>query len=146
MTEDEVLQTLREHFESLFPKVCPTCGRRFATLAEYIHVTTPIGPPTSFDAELGEWDTGHPIGSLVQANCTCHTTLALSTDGLPLPKRQAVLQWIKQETQRRGVSPSVLLARVREEVRRHVLGQANPEDPPLGGNAATANRGPRTSE
>ncbi len=37
MTEAEVIRQMREHLESLFPKVCPNCKRRFATLREYLN-------------------------------------------------------------------------------------------------------------
>jgi hypothetical protein len=121
MTEAEVVQIVREHFESLFPKACPNCGHRYVTLLEYVQRTKPIGPPTSFDAESGDWHTNQPIGSVVQANCACGTTLALSTETMPLPKRQALLGWIKVETERRGLSPGELLAIVRENVRSVVL-------------------------
>jgi hypothetical protein len=57
VTEAEVIQIVREHFESLFPKVRPNCNHRFATLREYIALTKSIGLPRSFDAELGDWNT-----------------------------------------------------------------------------------------
>jgi len=67
MTEEEVVQILREHFESLFPKVCPKCNRCFTTLREYILISTRIGPTMSYDAELGDWKTTQPIGSVAMA-------------------------------------------------------------------------------
>jgi hypothetical protein len=124
MTETEVIRTLREHFESLFPKVCPNCNRRFATLREYIAITKRIGLPRSYDAELGDWNTVQPIGSVAQANCPCGSTLALSTEGLPLPQRLVLLNWVRLETQRQGIGPSALLEHLRDEVREQVLAEA----------------------
>jgi hypothetical protein len=121
MTDDEVGRILKEYFESLFPKVCPCCNRCFATLREYIQITEPIGPPMSYDAEYGEWNTTRPIGSAALANCPCGSTLALTTESMPLPQRLELLDWLKTETQRRGVSASELLEQFRDEVRKRVL-------------------------
>jgi hypothetical protein len=128
MTEDEVVQILREHFESLFPKVCVNCNRCFATLREYIRITIRIGPPISYDADFGDWKTAQPIGSVALANCPCGSTLALSTEGMVLSLRLELLNWVRIETQRRGVSPSELLEHLRDEVRKRVLGDPIPGD------------------
>jgi len=126
MTEAEVIQIAREHFESLFPKVCPNCNRRFATLREYVALTKPVGMPRSFDAELGDWNTMQPIGSVAQANCPCGSTLALSTEGMPPARRTALLNWVRLETQQQGISPSELLDHLRAEVRKRVLAESVP--------------------
>jgi hypothetical protein len=89
MTCLEALAVVRRHSESQFPKTCSTCGRHFATLREYILTTKRIGQAISFDAELGDWQTEQPIGSLAFANCCCGSTLVLSTEGMPLPQRPA---------------------------------------------------------
>jgi hypothetical protein len=123
MTEAEVIRTMREHLEGLFPKVCPKCNRCFATLREYILLTHRLGPMMSWDAELGDWNTVQPIGTLAFANCPCGSTLALSTEGMPLPRRLVLLGWIRGETQRRGVSPQQLLEHLRDETRKQVLAE-----------------------
>ncbi len=128
MTEAEVVQTMREHYEGLFPKVCPNCKRRFATLREYILITQRIGPAMSFDAELGNWKTAQPIGTVAQVNCPCGTTLGLGTESMPLSRRLELLDWIRAETQRRGMSPSALMEHLRDEVRKLVLGGPVPGD------------------
>jgi hypothetical protein len=128
MTEDEVVQTLCEHFESLFPKVCPNCNRCFATLREYIRITTRVGSPMSYDAELGDWKTTKPVGSMALANCLCGSTLALTTVSLALSVRLELLNWVRIETQRRRVSPSELLEYLRDEVRKRVLDDPIPGD------------------
>jgi hypothetical protein len=123
MTEAEVVETVRKHFESLFPKTCPTCRRQFATLREYILGTERIGPVRSYDADVGDWTTKQPVGSVALANCPCGSTLALSTEGMSLPQRLALLSWVKSETQRRGISPSALLDRLRDTIRTQVLAE-----------------------
>jgi hypothetical protein len=122
MTNAEALQVVRQHFESLFPKACASCGREFASLREYILVTKRIGPARSFDADSGDWDTKQPVGSLALANCPCGSTLATGTDGMALPQRLELLSWLKAETQRQGISPSDLLEWLRDEIRTQVLG------------------------
>jgi hypothetical protein len=128
MTETEVVKTLREYFEGLFPKVCPNCNRRFTTLREYILITKRLGPSMSFDAELGDWNTLRPMGSVALANCPCGSTLALGTEGMPLPKRLLLLNWVRIETQRRSLSPQELLDYLRDEIRKQVLAESGQED------------------
>ena len=121
MTDDEIFQMMRKHFEGLFPKVCSNCGRSFATLREYIIETKRIGATISYDAESGAWETTRPIGAVALANCPCGNTLALTTEGMPLSKIHLVLSWVKAETERRGLSPLELIGSVRDEVRKQVL-------------------------
>ena len=128
MTEDEVVQILLEHFESLFPKVCPNCSRCFSTLREYILNTTRIGVPVSYDSEFRDWNTRQPIGSVALANCPCGSTLALTTESMALSLRLDLLNWVRVETQRRRVSPSEVLECLRDEVRKRVLSDVIPED------------------
>jgi hypothetical protein len=128
MTDDEVVQILCVYFESLFPKVCPNCNRCFATLREYLLITTRIGPTKSFDAEIGDWKTRQPIGSMAMANCPCGSTLALTTEKMELSLRLELLNWLRTEIQQRGVSPSELLEYLRDEVRKRVLGDPIPGD------------------
>jgi hypothetical protein len=121
MTETEVVKILREHFEGLFPKICPTCNRCFTTLREYILITKRIGPAISFDAELGDWNTLRPMGSVALANCPCGSTLALGTESMLLPLRLLLLNWVSTETQCRGLSPQELLDYLRDEIRKQAL-------------------------
>jgi hypothetical protein len=125
MTEDEVVRILHDYFESLFPKACSTCGRRFATLAAYIQATTRVGQPISYDANDDNWNPRQPIGSAALANCSCGTTLALTTEEMALPLRLELLNWVRMETQRRGITPSDLLADLRDKIRRRVLADTN---------------------
>ncbi len=121
MTDDEIIQIMREHFERLFPKVCPKCGCRFATLREYILNTKPIGTTTCYDVEIGDWKPKKPIGAAAHSNCSCGTTMVLTSEGMPISQIHLVLQWIKEETKRRGLSSKELISYVRNEVRKRVL-------------------------
>ena len=128
MNEEEVIQILHEFFESLFPKVCSNCNHTFATLGKYIRITERIGLAISYDAELKNWNTKQPIGSIAMVLCPCGTTLALSTQSMQLPQRLKLLNWLRIETQRRGETASVLLGHIRDEVRRRVLRDMVPEE------------------
>ena len=121
LTSEQALEAVLRHFESLFPRTCSNCGRPFATLQDYIQLTTPIGLPVSFDAELDDWTTREPIGSLAQANCQCGSTLALGTDGMATEQRLALLDWLRLECQQRRVGPSVVLDGLRTAIRAAVL-------------------------
>jgi UDP-N-acetylmuramyl tripeptide synthase len=121
ISDDEIIRMIREHFEGLFPRVCPNCGRRYATLREYILDTKRIGATISYDAEMGDWETTQPIGAFALANCTCGSTIALSTEGIPLSQIHLLLKWVRTETERRGLSPRKLIDYVRDEVRKQVL-------------------------
>ena len=121
MTDDEIIQMTREHFEKLFPKVCPKCGRSYATLRQYILNTKRIGTTICHDAEIGDWETTQPIGAAAHSNCLCGTTMVLTSDGMPISQIHLVLKWIKEETKRRGLSPKELLDYIRNEVRKRVL-------------------------
>jgi hypothetical protein len=121
MTEAEVIRIMREHLEGLFPKVCPTCHRCFTTLREYLLTTTHLGSAVPYDVELGEWRPLRPLGTMTYANCPCGTTLALTSQGMPLSQLWSLLAWAGIETQRRGLSPQQLLDYLRDEICKQVL-------------------------
>ncbi len=112
---------MREHLEGLFPKVCPSCGRRFATLREYLLTTEQAGPAIPHDVEMGEWNPVRPLGTMTYANCPCGNTLALSSEGMPLLRLWSLLNWARVETQRRGLTPVELLNHLRDVITRQVL-------------------------
>src|SRR5690348_745358 len=130
MTSEEVFRILRDHFRGLFPKVCSNCGRRFDSLHEYIHTTTPRGTPVSFDADLEDWETPQPIGSLAYADCPCGNTLALGTQSMALPTRLALLEWVREQCETRHVTASEVLAGLRQQIREGVLQDPPPPPPP----------------
>ena len=55
------------------------------------------------------------------ANCPCGTTLALSSQGMPLSQLWSLLAWARIETYRRGLSPQELLNYLRDEICKQVL-------------------------
>ena len=125
MTEADVIRAMREHLEGLFPKTCPNCQRTYATLREYLQLTTFQGLPVPYDAMAGDWQPTKPVGTITLANCPCGSTLALSSQGMPLLHLWRLLHWAKTETKRRGISPQELLTHLRTEICKQVL--AGPE-------------------
>jgi hypothetical protein len=128
MTEAEVIRTMRGHLEGQFPKICPACDRRFATLREYLLATKHQGPAMAYDADMGDWTPLKPLGTVTYANCPCGNTLALSSAGMPLARLWSLLHWARIETQRRGQTPQELLNYLREEICKQVLGAPGQED------------------
>ncbi len=121
MTETEVLHHMRAHLEGLFPKVCPNCQLRFATLRDYLLRTEQLGPAMPYDAELGDWNPVQPVGTITYAKCACGTTLALSSEGMPLFRLWQLLNWARVETKERGQTPVELLNYLRAKIWKEVL-------------------------
>lgn len=124
MTEREVIQMLRKHFEGLSSEFCPKCDRVFTTLRECLIQTRRVGTSISYDIELGDWNPSDMVGSVALANCPCGTSMALATAGMPLSESHLILQWLREETQRIGARPQELLDHNRDEIRQQLL--ANP--------------------
>ncbi|MGD0744102.1 MAG: hypothetical protein ABSA45_03010 [Verrucomicrobiota bacterium] len=121
MIEAEVIRIMREHLEGLFPRVCPNCNRHFATLREYLLITKHLGPAMPYDADTGNWKPVRPLGTVTYASCPCGTTLALSSEGMPLPRLWSLLNWARIEMRRRRLTPQELLNYLRDEICKQVL-------------------------
>jgi hypothetical protein len=126
MTEEEIVQRSYQHLLGLFPKTCHTCGRVYASLRDYIGETSPIGPAISYDAELGDWHPADPLGTLALANCACGSTLALTNLGEPRPLIQENLDWLRVESDKRGISVPQLLADLRNKLRQMAMADSIP--------------------
>jgi hypothetical protein len=130
MTDAKIIRALRTFYEGLFPKVCSNCGRRYATLREYIEATQRRWPSLNYDIELGDYRTVKPIGGLAMANCLCGTTMALSTKAMPVSQTHLILEWIRTESERRALSPTQVLDYLRDEVRKNVLADRPRDETP----------------
>ena len=134
MTEADVIRAMRGHLEGLFPKTCPNCQRKFANLREYVAMTTHQGPPIPYDAMAGNWQPLKPVGLVTLANCPCGSTLALSSEGMPLVQLWRLLNWARVETGRRGMSPQELLSHLRDAICKQVLAEPGPDSGRKGAN------------
>ena len=123
LTEAEAIRAMRRHLEGRFPKICPNCQRRYASLQEYVQATQPIGETLSYDGELGDWNPAKPLGTVALANCPCGNTLSLTSHGMPVPQLMQLLEWARIETKRQGITLQVLLGQARNEIRRQALAE-----------------------
>jgi hypothetical protein len=128
VTEAEVIQMVREHMEGLFPKVCPSCKRRFSPLREFMLITQRLEPVISYDADSDDWSPSQPIGPVALANCPCGSKLALTSKGLPLSKLWQFLDWVRIEMERLRLSQEELPRYVRDEHRKQVLAEPGQGD------------------
>ena len=128
MKDDKIIDFIQHYFESLFPKICPNCGRNYLTLHDFIINTQLLGLPWSYDIEIGNWEPKNPIGAMTLANCACGTTLGLSTSDMTLQELHSVLKWLRTKSARQGITPQELLSHIRDEITRRILAE-NQQDP-----------------
>jgi hypothetical protein len=125
MNEDDVVRIVRAYIEGLFPRVCPNCGRRFVSLRDYLETTTHLAIPILYD-DLREGVPDRPLGPMSLANCTCGTTLTVSSSGIPTAQMVVLLTWAIAESRRRSITVRELLRHIRDRIDRQVL--EGPED------------------
>jgi len=123
-TDDEIVDTIYRVVLDLFPKTCPNCGKRYPDLASYIRGTRKIGPAYSLDAEMDSWRPSVPVGGIAMANCACGTTLALTTEHMSVEDSHRVLNWVKANMNKRGMSSEQLTGLIREKIRERALKEA----------------------
>jgi hypothetical protein len=121
MNENDVLNILRQFISRQFPKDCSCCGKRFNSLEEYLQNTTHCGKPVSFDAAEKNWRPIKPIGTISMANCSCGTTLSISSKGLDLITFWRMMNWARKEARKRNITISDLLAELRTKLDKIVL-------------------------
>lgn len=127
LSSSEVVAAVRRHIESQFPKVCAKCGRRFASLREYLQATVHAGDPVSYDAAAGHSDPNLFLGTFAFAHCRCGNTLAISSEGMPKELMAALREWSRAEVERRGISIRELLRSLRDEIDRRALAEQTVE-------------------
>jgi hypothetical protein len=120
MNEDDVVRIVRAHIEGLFPRVCPNCGRRFASLRDYLETTTHVASPIVYD-DLREGIPDKPLGPMSLANCTCGTTLTVSSGGIPTAQLVMLLTWARAESRKRSITVRELLTHIRNRIDQQVL-------------------------
>jgi len=123
MTEAHAITLMRTHLESLFPKTCPNCQHHFASLRDFFANARPVGTPISYDLEDGDVKPVRPVGAVALSNCLCGSTLALTSEGMPLLKLWSVLLWARGETRRRGLTNQELMQHLRVQMRLQVLAE-----------------------
>ena len=124
LTEDQIINIIRENVERQFPKVCTACGYRFCSLKEYIENTDQLGKPRSYDAEAKIWHPHDPMGIFSFSKCkNCGNTLTLSSTRTNVETMQQLLGWFKKEVLRRGITINDLLDNLRVKIENQVLSE-----------------------
>jgi hypothetical protein len=121
MTENEVIEIIKKHLISQFPKKCNSCGRLFESLADYLKNTTHLDDPISYDAEIGNWKPSKLIGTASFANCKCGSTLVIDSRDMAFLTMCRLLLWARKESSTRGISVRTLLTHLRDQIDRSVL-------------------------
>ncbi len=117
MTEEDVVEIVHTYIkETLFPKRCTNCGMIFTTFREYLEKTTAVGLPISYDADFDEWEPKQPLGTMSLSNCSCGSTLALSSEKMSKKTLLRLMVWTRIESIKRGVTFSELLATIRKSI------------------------------
>lgn len=125
MNEEDVIKEIRTFLSGRFPKVCSCCGKQYNSLEDYVRTTTHSGKPISYDADDNIWLPLKPIGTLALANCSCGSTLSMSSKGMNLITMWKMMNWARKEAGKRGVTISDLLVDLREKIEKSVLQEKN---------------------
>jgi hypothetical protein len=126
MNDEDLIEALKTALESLFPKNCTKCGRRFSTFKEFLLTTAHLGEPIFYDAVNSNNVHCPPYGIVAMFNCNCNTTLAVRINKLcPVPLN-ILLRWINSEAKRQGVSVEHIMAQIRVKVDNKVLADTGP--------------------
>jgi len=124
VTEAQVIDLVRRHMEAQFPKTCSRCGVVFASVAAYHRAVQHIGDPMSFDGTIEKLEPAKSIGAVSLANCTCGTTLSITTRGMSPTDLQRVMGWARLESKRRNLDERKVLAELRAKIIAEVLADA----------------------
>ena len=119
--ENDVIQIISEYLSTQFPKSCKKCGKQYNSLREYLKFTTHVGKPISYDAIKGNWKPKKQKGAISASNCSCGSTLAISSINMELNTMWSLLNWARKETKCRGIHISELLDDLRSKIDDRVL-------------------------
>jgi hypothetical protein len=121
LSEGQVVDIIQTAVENQFPKDCAPCGRRFNSMKEYLESTVHLGQPRSYDADMKDWQPSNPMGTFSFSACKCGNTLVLGSSSVEVETMCQLLDWVKKEGQRRGLSIGELLNDLRAKMNAQVL-------------------------
>lgn len=125
MNTETAIETIRNYLkEKEFPKVCPNCGHEYKTLKQYIQETTHEGDPISYDVEMDDWQPKRPMGTISMSNCSCGSTLSLSSKKMSRFTLIRLMLWAKIESMKRNIPVSTLLSEVRLKIDKMELNES----------------------
>ena len=116
MDEHDVIEIVYNHIKTNYPQECRNCGRKFASLADYLKNTTHTGFPVSYDAVIGNWKLSKQVGTVSMANCSCGSTLSVSSKNMKLNDVRKLLNWARGETEKQGKKLEILLDEIRNKI------------------------------
>lgn len=121
MNRDEVVRVIINFLSDQFPIDCKCCGKKYNSYKEFIKNTTPVGKPVSYDAQKGDWRPENPLGAISMHNCSCGSTIALSSQKIDRDTLWQLMDWAKSESEKRNIELSELLAELRTIVHETVF-------------------------
>ena len=122
LSEEQVVDIIQSAVERLFPRNCPSCGRRFISMKEYLENTVHLGQPRSYDADMQDWQPNSPLGTFSFSQCKCGNTITLSSSRVVDTETMwQLLSWVKKEAQRRDIPINELLNELRAKMNAQVL-------------------------
>lgn len=116
LSNDDVLLICRAHLESLFPRTCSCCGRRFESLRDFIRNTDEAGAPVCYDAEAGDWAPEDDGGTCGVRTCQCGTSITLSSTGIGIGTMVKLLGWLRRKARRENMGYREVVAKLREDI------------------------------
>lgn len=129
LSDEEVIEIVRRHLESKFPKECARCRRRYDSLASYLLGTTHVGSPVSADDPFKAIQPAKLVGVISYANCPCGSTLAVTSAGMTLATMWRLLRWAGASMSRRHMSMGEVLSDLRRRIDEQVLREHAAQNP-----------------
>jgi len=121
MNESEAIKIVKRFLSEQFPKQCTCCGKRYSSLSEYIKGTKTVGKPISYDAENNNWNPVKPAGTVSISNCSCGSSLSLSSNGMEVKTLLQLMRWARKEAKIQGIDFSDFLDILRTKFNTSVL-------------------------
>ena len=128
LNENQAIKKIQTLLESQFPKTCFNCRLTYNSLTEFVELTEYLGDPIVYDVEVLQPTDKIHIGSATFANCTCGSTLSLTSQGIDPTLYEELLTWATRESFRRGMPMSHFLAYIRNEIIQKLLSSKGMEE------------------
>ena len=104
-----------ERCRGQFPRVCPSCAKRYESYADFVAETMVVSQPMQFEASSED-----PLGILAFASCGgCGSTRSVRWEGDPGPDRDALRAALREDARRLGATEREVLTLLQSATRRH---------------------------
>lgn len=119
MTLEDFVEPGLNYLESLFPRSCLACERRYATYAEFLEGTRRLGA-MCYDIEISDTAV-EPIGTLGFVHCACGSTISLSSVECDPHEYRRMLAFLRVLATSEDVELDVLLERLADMIETRAL-------------------------